>query len=93
MQTLTETQKELKEKISSLEKENASLKKTQNEFSEKIINSIQDVNLKDEANNVIKQVLTDIKEETLKLKQKMKMITWNYNWKISNQILIQLIHV
>ena len=71
LQTLTETQKELKEKISSLEKENASLKKAQNEFSEKIINNIQDANLKDEANNVIKQVLTDIKDETLKLKQKI----------------------
>ena len=75
LQTLTETQKELNEKISSLEKENASLKKAQNEFSEKIINNIQDANLKGEANNVIKQVLTDIKDQTLRLQQKINDLT------------------
>ena len=71
LQALTETQKELNEKIASLEKENTALKNSQKEFSEKIVNSVQDTNLKEEANNAIKQVLNDIKEQTLKLQQKI----------------------
>ena len=79
LQTLTETQNELNKKISSLEKENLDLKKAQNDFSEKISNTNQENNLKDEANKAIKQVFTDIQDQSLKMQKKINDLSEEKN--------------
>ena len=79
LQTLTETQNELNKKISSLEKENSDLKKAQTDFSEKISNTNQENNLKDEANKAIKQVFTDIQDQSLKMQKKINDLSEEKN--------------
>ena len=75
LQNIIETQKELGEKFSSLENDNKELKKIQKELSEKIIEKVQDMNDKEQADNTLKQIFNDIQDKNLKLEEKINKLS------------------
>ena len=83
LQELTEVQKELNERLSSLEKENTELKKSQKEFSENIANNEKDKNYKEEADNAMKEIFKGIQDKNSKLEEKINSLSEEKNALIS----------
>ena len=79
LQVLIDTQKELSEKISSLEKENKDLKKSQNEIFEKISKNEKDKDNKEGDNNALIQIFDDIKGRNTKLEDQLKNLSEDNN--------------
>jgi len=78
-QTLTDGQKELSEKISSLEKEKKDLKDSQNELSEKISKIEKVKDSKESDNNALIQIFDDIKGRNTKLEDQLKNLSEDNN--------------
>ena len=75
LQTLTESMKDLNEKIFTLDKESKNLKKAQNEFAEKALNKIVENNNNEKDNNSLKEIFDAIKEKNSKLEEKLNIIS------------------
>ena len=79
LQAIIDTQKELSEKISSLEKENKDLKKANNELSEKISKVEKIKDSKEGDNNALIQIFDDIKGRNTKLEDQLKNLSEDNN--------------